>query len=157
MQGGASLLGAMDLLEAGCQGLGLALAAGALPGAFGPRRNVGTALALVAAFAGAAFFGASLTPEDHPAWPGWLIGAPAGLLAYLTVRDVAHAARSRGGEETGAGIALIAGAGALVLAGLSLAGPAALVSVAVLAAILWLFATRRRKADAKHAGLRSLR
>ena len=147
----------MDLLEAGCQGLGLALAAGALLGAFGRRRNVGTALALVAAFSGAVFFGASLTPEDHPAWPGWLIGAPAGFLAYVTVRDIALAARSRGGEETGAGIALMLGAAALAVAGISLAGPAALVSLAALAATLWLFATRRRKASAKHAGLRSLR
>ena len=147
----------MDLLEAGCQGLGLALAAGALLGAPGQAGSAGTALALIAAVAGGALFGASLTPEGHPAWPGWIAGAAAALLAYATVRDVALAARSRGGDETGAGIALLLAAAALVLAGLSLAGPAALISLAALAATLWLFATRRRKAAAKHAGLRSLR
>ena len=147
----------MDLLEAGCQGLGLALAVGALLGAPGQTGNAGTALALIAAVAGAALFGASLTPEDHPAWPGWLIGAPAALLAYVTARDVAASARTRAGGGAGAGIALYLGAAALVLAALALAGPVALASILALLAIVWLFATRRRKAAEKHAGLRSLR
>lgn len=147
----------MDLFIAGCQGLGLALAVGALLGAPGLTGSAGTALALVAMLAGAAVLGASLTPEDHPAWPGWVVGAPAALLAHVTARDVALAARTRGGEGVGAGIALYIGAAAVALAGLSLAGPAAIVSLPVLVATIWLFATRRRKAAAKHAGLRSLR
>ena len=147
----------MDLLEAGCQGLGLALAAGALFGAPGQTGTAGRALAILAVIAGAALFGASLTAEDHPAWPGWIAGGLAGLLAYLTARDVAAAARNRTGGEGGAGIALYIAAAALALAALALLGPAALVSLAVLLATLWLFATRRRKAGEKHAGLRSLR
>lgn len=156
-QGGASLLLRMDLFEAGSQGLGLALAAGALFAAPGLTGTPGTVLALAAAVAGAALFGSSLTPEDHPAWPGWLIGAPAALLAYVTVRDIAASARTRAGDGAGAGIALYVGAAAIVLAALSLAGPAAYVSIPALIAVLWLYATRRRKAAEKHAGLRSLR
>jgi hypothetical protein len=147
----------MDLLEAGCQGLGLALAAGALLGAPGLTGSPGTALALAAAVAGAVLFGISLTPEDHPAWPGWLIGAPAGLLAYVTARDVAAAAQSRAGEGGAGGIALFIALYALALAGLSLLGPVALISIAALIATLWLYATRRRQAGEKYEGLRSLR
>ena len=66
----------MDLVEAACQGLGLALATGALAGAPGLRGSAGTALALVAAVAGAVLFGLSLDAEDHPMWPGW--AAPTG-------------------------------------------------------------------------------
>ena len=147
----------MDLLEAGSQGLGLALAAGALLGAPGQSGNAGIALALIAAVAGAALFGVSLTPEDHPAWPGWIVGAPAALLAYVTARDVAASARTRAGGGAGAGIAFYVAGAAFVLAGLALTGPVALVSILALVAIVWLFATRRRKAGEKHAGLRSLR
>ena len=147
----------MDLFEAGCQGLGLALAAGALFAAPGLTGRAGTLLALLAAVAGAALFGSSLTPEDHPAWPGWIAGAAAALLAYVTARDVAAAARTRAGDGAGAGIALYVGAFAIVLAALSLAGPAAFVSILALIAVLWLYATRRRKAAEKHAGLRTLR
>ena len=147
----------MDLLEAGCQGLGLALAAGALLGAPGLRDTPGTALALIAAVAGAVLFGVSLTAEDHPAWPGFLIGAPAALLAYVTARDVAAAAQSRAGEGGAGGIALFVALYALALAGLSLLGPVALISIVALIATLWLYATRRETAGEKYEGLRSLR
>jgi hypothetical protein len=147
----------MDLLEAGCQGLGLALAAGALFGALGLTGRAGAVLAALAVFAGAAVFGSSLTPEDHPAWPGWIAGAAAGLLAYATARDIAVSARTRAGGGVGGGIAAYIGAFAILLAAVSLADRAALVSILALIAVLWLYATRRRKAARKHAGLRTLR
>ena len=149
----------MDLFVAGCQGLGLALAVGLLLGSPGITGNAGNLLAGIAAVAGAVLFGISLTPEDHPAWPGWLVGAPAALLAYVTARDVAASAATRagGGGGAGAGIAMYIGITAITLAGLSLLGPAAIVSLAVLVGVVWLFATRRRKAGEKHAGLRTLR
>ena len=112
---------------------------------------------LAAAVAGAALFGLSLTPEDHPAWPGWLIGAPAGLLAYLTARDVAGSAQRRAGEGGAGGIALFVGLYAVVLAGLSLLGPVALISIPALIGTIWLFLMRRRVAGEKYEGLRSLR
>jgi hypothetical protein len=147
----------MDLLEAGCQGLGLALAAGALLGAPGLRGGAGTGLAIAAAVAGAILFGISLTPEDHPAWPGWLIGAPAGLLSYVAARDLAAAAQSRAGNGGAGGVALFVVLYALGLAGLSLLGPLALVSILALVGTLALLAGRRRQAGEKHEGLRSLR
>ena len=147
----------MDLLEAGCQGLGLALAAGALLGAPGLKGTGGTVLAFAAIVAGAALFGLSLDAEDHPAWPGWIAGAFAAALAYVTARDVAAAAQSRAGEEGAGGIALFIALFAAVLAGLSLLGPVALVAIVALLATAWLFLTRRQAADEKYEGLRSLR
>jgi hypothetical protein len=147
----------MDLLEAGCQGLGLALAAGALLGAFGIRGSAGIVLAVLAAGAGAALFGASLSAEDHPAWPGWVMGALAGEFAFMTARDVAAAAQSRAGEGGAGGIALFIALFAIALAGLSLLGPVALISLAALLATLWLWATRRSQAGQKYEGLRTLR
>ena len=147
----------MDLLEAGCQGLGLALATGALLGAPGLKGGAGTALVLVALAAGAILFGLSLDAEDHPQWPGWIAGALAAGLAYLTARDVAAAAQSRAGEGGAGGVAFFVALYAAALAGLSLLGPVALISILALVATLWLHATRRQKAGEKYEGLRSLR
>ena len=146
----------MDLFLAGCQGLGLALAAGALLGAPGVRGNAGTVLAALAAVAGALLFGASLTPEDHPAWPGWIVGAPAALLSYLVARGVSRGARSRAGGSAAAGVVGFVAVYALVLAGLALlvVAPVALLALAGTAA---LAVSRQRRAAEKHAGLRSLR
>jgi hypothetical protein len=147
----------MDLLEAGCQGLGLALAAGTILGAFGRRDQAFWIGAAVAAIVGAALFGLSLTPEDHPAWPGWVIGAPAAVLAAATARDVAVAAKSRAGEGGAGGVSLFIALYALALAGLCLLGPVALISIVALIATVWLYATRRQAAGEKYEGLRSLR
>ena len=147
----------MDLLEAGCQGLGLALAAGTILGAFGRRDQAFWIGAAVAAIVGAALFGLSLTPEDHPAWPGWVIGAPAAVLAMVTAADIAQSAQSRAGEGGSGGIALFIGLYAVALAGLCLLGPVALISIPALIATVWLFFTRRQAAAEKHAGLRSLK
>ena len=147
----------MDLFFAGCQGLGLALAAGALFGAPGVRGNPGAALGIAAAVLGAFLYGSSLTPEDHPAWPGWVVGAPAAALAYFTARDISAAAQARAGQGGAGGIAFFVVLFALALAALSVAGPAALAAIPALLAVIYMFATRRRRSSAKHAGLRSLR
>ena len=66
----------MDLFLAGCQGAGLAVAAGALAGASGRRGTPGVVLLVLAVIGGAAaLFGIALANEDHPAWPGWPVGA----------------------------------------------------------------------------------
>lgn len=147
----------MDLVLAGAQGLALAIAAGALFGAPGLRGNPGVAPMLAAVVLGAFLYGASLTPEDHPAWPGWLIGAPVAYVTYLTARDVALAASGRAGEGGAGGVAFFIVAFALALAGLSLLGPVALIGIPALLAMIYLFAVRQRRAAEKHAGLRSLR
>jgi hypothetical protein len=149
----------MDLFLAGCQGLGLALAAGVLGGAISGTRDgdaLRVTLGLAALAAGAALFGWSLTSEDHPAWPGWLAGAAAALVAFGVASEVVTGARRRAGEEGSGGAiaAMCAGAG-LALGGLSLV--VSPVSLAALAGIVWLAFARRRRAAAKHEGLRVLR
>lgn len=143
----------MDLFQATCQGIGLALAAGAFGGASGRRGVVGFLLAAVAAVGGGVLFGASLATADHPAWPGWLVGAVIAVFTFGIVNGVVAGAMSR--HEGASSIGLIVALGALVLAGLSvLWGPIALVA---LLAIIWLGSARRRRAQRKYEGLRVLR
>jgi len=144
---------AVDLFLAGCQGVGLALAAGVFAGASGRRGALGLVLLAAAVAGGAVLFALSLTAEDHPAWPGAVAGALLAAPAFLVARGVAEGARAR---QDGAGMseALIAVA-ALVLAGLSLViSPIALVAAVGLS---WLGIARRRGAARKYEGLRTLR
>jgi len=149
----------MDLAEAGAQGLALAVASGALFGAAALRGNAGVALAALAVVLGAFLYGYSLTeaPDDHPAWPGWVVGAPVAALAYFTLRDVASVAAARAGEGGAGGVAFLIGIAALALAGISLIGPLAYVGVVALLATIYLAFARRKRAGEKHAGLRTLR
>ncbi len=154
----------MDLFQAASQGIGLALAAGLFCGAVAAasqdeRGSPGPVLVLLLAIAvlgGAFMFGASLASEDHPAWPGWVVGAPLALFSFGIARAVVSGAAERAGEQGSAGtIVGIAALGALIIAALSLLwGPLGLV---VLGAIVFLALGRRHHADHKHAGLRSLR
>jgi hypothetical protein len=143
----------VDLFLAGCQGLGLALGAGAFGGASGRQGIIGALLLISAMIGGGALFGWSLDQEDHPAWPGFIAGAALAAFAFVVVRAIAQGAGARMDGEgfTGAMIALAA----LVLAGLSLViSPIALVALGLL---LWVSAGRRRKAAEKYEGLRTLR
>jgi hypothetical protein len=144
---------AMDLFLAGCQGLGLALAAGMFAGASGRRDAIGTVLLVAAVVGGAALFAASLTQEDHPAWPGLVAGALFAWLAVTVTRDVAAGAATR--AESGDATGVIIAFSALVLAGLSLV--VSPISLLVLGSLAWLAFARQRRADRKYEGLRSLR
>lgn len=143
----------MDLFFAGCQGVGLALAAGAFAGASGRRGAVGVVLLAAAIVGGAALFGISLAEEDHPAYPGWPFGAALGAFAFAVVRDLAEGAARRA-DGRGFTAALIA-LGALALAGLSILVPP--VALLGLLALLWLHVGRRSRATRKYEGLRTLR
>lgn len=143
----------MDLFLAGCQGVGLALAAGVFSGASGRRGAIGVFLLLAAMAGGAALFGWSLDEEDHPAWPGFIAGAACAAFAFVVIRGVAEGARARA-DASGMTEALIA-LGGLVLAGLSLLLPP--VSLVAVVGLLWLSATRQRRDARKYEGLRSLR
>jgi hypothetical protein len=150
----------MDVFEAGCQGLGLALAAGALAGAPGRPQRLAVVLAIAAAIAGAVLFGVSFDeeevsdPEVHwGLWVGFFGGALAALLSWWVASDVVAGARSR--AQTGSGVGLFVALYALALAGLSLlVSPVALVA---LAGTAWLAIGRRRREARKYEGLRSLR
>ena len=143
----------MDLFLAGCQGLGLALAAGIFAGASGRRGAIGVALLVAAVIGGAALFGLSLTKEDHPAWPGFIPGALFAWLAFAVTRDVVAGAAGR--EDTGGTTGAIVAVAALALAGLSLV--VSPISLLVLASLAWLALARRQRADRKYEGLRTLR
>jgi hypothetical protein len=143
----------MDLFLATCQGIGLALAAGTFGGASGRRGVLGFLLAAAAAIGGAVLFGASLAAADHPAWPGWPVGAAIAVITFGIVNGVVAGAQAR--HEGASSIGIIVALGALVLAGLSLVvEPVALVA---LLAIVWLGSARRRRAQRKYEGLRVLR
>jgi hypothetical protein len=150
----------MDLFLEGCQGVGLALAAGtlagALAGAAGWSGGPGAALAVLGAVGGALLFGASLSEADHAAWPGWPLGALLAIGAFAVVRGVTAGAGRRASEATSpAALAAIAGSCAIVLAGLSLVvSPVALVALFGLG---WLALSRRRREQRKYEGLRVLR
>jgi hypothetical protein len=152
----------MDLFLQGCQGLGLALAAGGLAGALAGAAGSGSgggaapALALLGVAGGAVLFGWSLTQEDHPAWPGWIAGAAAALFAFFVIGGLVAGARARMGErQSPGGVIGIVVVVSLVLAGLSLVVPP--VSLAAALALVWLAAARRRRAQRKYEGLRVLR
>ncbi len=155
----------MDLFLAGCQGLGLAIAFGMFAGALAGvasggadgNRIVTVALLAVASVGGALACGASLRTEDHPAWPGWVVGAAVAAFALFVVGGVVSAAAGRAREGGSAGgIAAITGAAALILAALSFS-PASPISLFALACLVYLAIARRRRAAEKYEGLRILR
>src|SRR4029077_11264292 len=94
---------------------GLAVAAGMVAGAPGKRDGVGYALLALAVLGGAIMFGASLATEDHPAWPGWPVGALIATGTFFVVADFSAAAGQRA-----EGVGVIAAA--IVLAALAIAG-----------------------------------
>ena len=144
----------MHLFVAGCQGIGLAVAAGALAGALGRRDTLGTALLVLAAIGGGLLFGVSLEAEDHPAWPGWPVGAAIAAISFFVICDFAASAAARA-EGGGAFVSAVIALAALAVAGLSvLWGPLGLIA---LAAIVYLGLARRSRAARKYEGLRTLR
>jgi hypothetical protein len=156
----ASLAGRVDLFLEGCQGVGLALAAGSLAGALAGALRLKDARAsiigLIGAIGGALLFGFSLSEADHPAWPGWPLGALLAGFAFWVLRGVVAGAAERAGNlESSALIAAAVGASALLLAGLSLViSPVAIIA---LVALGWLAFGRRRLGQRKYEGLRVLR
>jgi hypothetical protein len=144
----------MSLFLATCQGIGLAVAAGAFAGASGRRGTIGMLLMAVAAIGAAILFGVSLSNRDHPAWPGVPLGIIIAVIAYGVVSAVVAGAqaRARGGASS---IGMIVAAVALIVAVLSVfVEPVGLVA---LLALLWLASARRRRAQRKYEGLRVLR
>jgi len=145
--------GAVDFFQAACQGAGLAVAAGALAGALGRRQGIGTLLLIVAVIGGAILFGVSLSSEDHPAWPGWPLGAAIAAFAFFVVSDFAAGAAQR--ADGGGFIAGLVALAALATAGLSVILPP--LGLVALAALAYLGLARRGRASRKYEGLRSLR
>ncbi len=143
----------MHFFLAACQGAGLAVAAGALAGAPGRRGTLSNVLAVAAVIGGALLFGASLAAEDHPAWPGWPVGALIAAGSFLVVSDFAAGAAAR--AEGGGFIAALIALGALAAAGLSVILPP--LGLVALAGVVYLGLARRNRSARKYEGLRTLR
>jgi hypothetical protein len=143
----------MDFFLAACQGAGLAVAAGALAGAFGRRGTFGNVLLVAAIIGAAALFGASLAAEDHPAWPGWPVGAAIAAASFVVVSDFSAAAAAR--ADGGGFIAALIALGALATAGFSVLLPP--LGLLALAAVVYLGLARRQRSARKYEGLRTLR
>lgn len=151
----------MDFLSL-CQALGLALAAGLIVGAAAPSIMPAWGVAAGSAPLGVVVAAASLNAEEQDAWVGIPLGALAAVLAGIVTADVTAGAarRAEAGADPAdaqppAGVVAYAVMAALVLAVLSLLLPP--ISLVALAALLWLWLSRRRRAQQKHEGLRVLR
>ncbi len=149
----------MDLVLATCQGIGLALAAGlaagAVAGALGTGRSAAPIAIAIGAITGAFLLGEFLTHEDHPAWPGWPVGAAVALLGSYVAREIVAGAAARPQGGSAPAVALYVIAAAAVIAALSLVLPP--VGPVAALAVGWLAIARRRRAARKHEGLRVLR
>ena len=144
----------MDFFFATCQALGIALAIGAIAGAIGPQGGISAVLEWVAAALGAAAAALSMSADDQSIIPGLVVGAVGGWLAARVISSIVFGAARR--AETGfGGVGVVVAVAALVLAGLSILLPP--VSLVALLALGWLAVARRRRADRKYEGLRSLR
>ena len=144
----------MSLFLAICQGVGLAIAAGAFGGASGRRDVLGVLLAIAAAAAGAILFAVSMSNRDHPAIVGVPLGIILAVIAYGVVSSVVAGAQAR--VRGASSIGLIVAAIALVLAVITafVWEPFGLL---LLLSLLWLASARQRRAQRKYEGLRSLR
>ena len=117
----------------------------------------------VLAVIGAIVCAASFAENGDVAWPGLVLGAVATALAALVSYDVLEGAIGRAkGNEPGskeadaANFLIVAFAAAgIVLAAVCLFVPP--VSLLAVAALVYLAASRRRRADEKYEGLRILR
>jgi len=145
-----------------CTGLGLALAVGLIIGVIVPPIMPAWGAFVAAVPLGVIAFGAALNGADEEIWPALLLGPAAAGGAALITRDVAGGAarRAQAGiaevrAQTPAGVVAIVVVAAAVIAVLGLVLPP--VSLVVLAAFIWLWASRRRRAERKHEGLRVLR
>ena len=144
-----------------CQGLGLAIAAGLILGVVFPPIMPSWGAIVGAAPLGVIAAGAALQGADEPLWPALPVGLIGAGLAAVVTRDIAAGAarRQQGGlaaePQAAGGVTAIVVVAAIVIAGVSLILKP--FSLLVLAALIWLWAARRRRAERKHEGLRVLR
>jgi hypothetical protein len=149
------------MLLAICQGLGLAIAVGLILGVVFPPIMPDWGAIAGAAPLGVIAAGAALHGADEAVWPALPVGVIGAGFAAMVTRDVAAGAarRQQGGlgtePQAAGGVTLIVVLAAVVIAGVSLVLKP--FSLLVLVALLWLWISRRRRAERKHEGLRVLR
>jgi hypothetical protein len=145
-----------------CQGLGLAIAAGLILGVVFPPIMPTWGAVVGAAPIGVLAAGAALNGAGEAVWPALPVGVIGAGLAAVVSRDVASGAiRRQRDRVTGADVqspswvTVIVVVAAVLVAGISLVFEP--FSLVVLAALSWVWVSRRRRAERKHEGLRVLR
>ncbi len=134
----------MDLLEQ----LGLGIAIGMLAGTTGTHGSARGRMTLLAAVIGLIV---GFLLDGALGGLACLLGA---VFACLVVSDIVSGASRRQGSTAGA-LAFLIALAALVVVGLSLLVPLAVILVVI--ALAWLGFSRHRRSQRKHAGLRVLR
>jgi hypothetical protein len=145
-----------------CEGLGLAIAAGLILGAVFPPIMPTWGAVAGAAPIGVIAAGAALNAADESVWPALPVGVVGAGFAAVVTRDVAAgAARRQRDQLTGAETQASSGVTAFVVLAAVVVAVVSLVvepfSLVALLALSALWASRRRRAQRKHEGLRVLR
>jgi hypothetical protein len=112
-------------------------------------------LAAVSLALGALFFAGSLARGHYTAWPGWIAGALCAAIGVFATAPLLRRVRARLDQGAAAALPVYVEGMALVFAVLSVVAPP--VGLVVLALMLWLIYSGRRRAEQKFAGLRILR
>lgn len=137
-----------------CLELGVGLAIGMLAGTTGTHGSARGRMTILAAVI-AIVLGALLSGiADTDVIAGSLFCAVGAVFACIVVSDVVGSAARREGSGSSALAFLVSVAALIVLAIAILIPPASLL---IVAALIWLAISRRRRAQRKHAGLRVLR
>ena len=144
----------MGTLSGICLELGIGLAVGMLAGTTGTHGSARGRMTLLAAAIGLVIGFLLAGSADLSAPLGAFLCLTGAVFGCLVVSDVVNAAGRREGSGSGALGFLVSLAALLVLAIAILVKPAVLL---VIAALVWLGVSRRRRAQRKHAGLRVLR
>jgi len=97
----------------------------------------------------------SLADHGHPAIAGIVVGAAAATLGFFAALSLFGRVRRRLDPDAQAVLPLYGEGAALTAAGASILFPP--FAIVVIAALAWLLASGRRRADEKYAGLRILR
>jgi hypothetical protein len=134
--------------------VGIGLAIGMLAGTTGTRGSARGRMTLLAAVIGLAV-GILLAGSADLSTPiGALFCIAGAILGCLVISDVVSGASRREGGGSGA-LGFLVSLAALIIVAIALLVP--VVALIAAAALVWLGATRHRRAQRKHAGLRVLR
>jgi hypothetical protein len=137
-----------------CLVLGLGVAIGMLTGSTGLQGSARGRMTLLAAVIGLVVGFLLSGPADVSSGAGAIFGLIGAGLACIIVSDVVHGASRREGGGSRA-LGFVVSLAALFVVGLSIVFH--YFSLLVIAGLIWLAVSRRRRAQRKHAGLRVLK
>ena len=137
-----------------CLVLGIGVAIGMLTGSTGLQGSARGRMTLLAAAIGLVVGFLLAGVADVSAGAGAFFCLLGALVACLVVSDVVHGAGRREGSGSGT-LGFVVSLAALVVVGLTILLP--FLALLILALLVWLTVSRRRRAQRKHAGLRVLR